>query len=35
MYTKFLLENLEGRDYLGNVGIVGTIILKWILKKLC
>jgi hypothetical protein len=33
MRTKFLLETLKGTDHLGDVGIEGSIILKWILKK--
>jgi hypothetical protein len=33
MHTKFLLENLKGRDYVGNEGIDGRIILRSILRK--
>jgi hypothetical protein len=34
MYRKFGLENLKGRDHLGDLGIDGKKILKWILGKL-
>jgi hypothetical protein len=30
MHTKFSFENLKGRDYCGDLGIDGRIILKWI-----
>jgi len=33
MYTKFLLENLKGRDHLEELGIDGRIILEWFLGK--
>jgi hypothetical protein len=29
MLTKFWLKNLNGRDYLEDVGVDGKIILKW------
>jgi hypothetical protein len=32
-YTKFLSENLKGRNHLEDVGVTGKTILKWILKK--
>jgi hypothetical protein len=33
MHTEFWLENLEGRNHLGDLSIDERIILKWILKK--
>jgi hypothetical protein len=30
---RILVGNLKGRDHLGDLGIDGRIILKWILKK--
>jgi hypothetical protein len=33
MYTKILSENLKQSDCLGNPGIGGKIILKWVLKE--
>jgi hypothetical protein len=27
------MENLRRQDYLGDLGIVGKVILKWILKN--
>jgi hypothetical protein len=33
MHTIFWLENLKGRDCLGDMGIDGKIILEWILGK--
>jgi len=30
---KILIGNPEGRDHLGELGVDGRIILKWILKK--
>jgi len=33
MFTKFLLENLKGRDHLEDLGVNGKIILEWILGK--
>jgi hypothetical protein len=32
-YTKFWLENLKGRDYLGDLSVDGRVILKWILTN--
>jgi len=29
----FWLESLNGRNHLGNVGLVGEVILQWILGK--
>jgi hypothetical protein len=34
MCTKFWPQVLNVRDYLGNMGIYGKIILKWALIKL-
>jgi hypothetical protein len=33
MHKKCWSENTKGRDYLGDLGLDGTIVLKWILKK--
>jgi len=33
MHTKFLSENLKGRDHLEDLGIDRKIILEWILGK--
>jgi len=33
MHTEFKSENLKGRECLGDLGIGGRIILKWILQK--
>jgi len=33
MYTGFWLENLKQRNYLGNLGIDWSMILKWILNR--
>jgi hypothetical protein len=33
MSTKILLKNVMVRDYLEDVGVGGSIILKWILGK--
>jgi hypothetical protein len=33
IHTKFWAENLNGRDYLEDLGMDGREILKWILKK--
>jgi hypothetical protein len=30
---KILMENIKGRDHLGDIGVDWKIILKWILKK--
>jgi hypothetical protein len=30
---RILAENLEGRDYLEDMGADGRIILKWILRR--
>jgi hypothetical protein len=29
MYTKFLSENLKGRDHLGDLCVDGKITLRW------
>jgi hypothetical protein len=34
MNTELLSENLKRKDILGEVGIEGSAILKWILNKL-
>jgi hypothetical protein len=33
MYMYHALDKKEGRDHLGDLHIVGMIILKWILKR--
>jgi len=33
MRTKFLSENLKGRDHSEDVGLDGKIILEWMLEK--
>jgi hypothetical protein len=33
IHTKFELENLKGRDNLGNLGVDGRILIKFILNK--
>jgi len=33
VYTKFLSENLKGRDHSEDPGVGGRIILEWILGK--
>jgi len=33
MCTRFWWRNLSRRDLLEDVGIMGRIVLKWILKK--
>jgi hypothetical protein len=33
MHTRFWFENLKGRDHLEDPGIVGKIIVEWILEK--
>jgi len=32
MHRKFLSENLKGRDHLGEIGVDGEIIWKWVLR---
>jgi hypothetical protein len=34
MHTKFLSENLKGRDHSEDLGVDGKIILEWILREL-
>jgi len=34
MNTKFLLENLIGRENLGDLNVEGMVTLQWISKKL-
>jgi hypothetical protein len=31
--SKFRSENLQGKDYLENLGVHGRIIIKWIFEK--
>jgi hypothetical protein len=33
VYTEFSLGNLMERDHLGDPGVDGKIILKWIFRK--
>jgi hypothetical protein len=33
-YTKLWSENLKVRGHLGNLGVDGSITLKWILKSI-
>jgi hypothetical protein len=33
MHTRFLLENLKGKDHSEDIGIDGKVILEWILGK--
>jgi hypothetical protein len=35
MHTKFLLENLKGRDHSKDLGVDGKILLEWNLEKEC
>jgi hypothetical protein len=35
MHTKFRSEDQKGRDKSEDLGVEGTVILKWILGKLC
>jgi len=30
---RFLVGKIEGRDYLGDQGVHGSIILRWIFRK--
>jgi hypothetical protein len=32
-YTRFWLEDLRERDHLGDPGVEGRIMLKWIFRK--
>lgn len=32
MHSKFLSENLKGRDRFGNLCVIGRMILSWILR---
>jgi hypothetical protein len=34
MHTKFRLENLKGRDYLGKLSLDGRIILQWTIQEI-
>jgi hypothetical protein len=34
MHSKFKAKNLKGREILGDLGIDGRIILKWMSEKL-
>ena len=34
MHTGFKWRNLRERDHVGDAGVNGRIILKWILRKL-
>jgi len=33
MYTQFRLETMNVTDHLGDIGLDGSITLKWIFKK--